>query len=108
MERERAEYSKLSEDEDRKLKKVFERAALELPYEFTVKDDTDTVMIKRKTEDGKEVNMGFTKIGDIVNLSDGSTCHFSEVVEARMKYPNESVLSALEKLKKEKEEKTRP
>jgi hypothetical protein len=99
-----AEYNKLPEDEERKLKKVFERAKTEVPYEFTVKENEDMVMVWRKDEEGKEVGMGFTKIGKKIPFTDGNSYHFSHVVEARMKYPNENILDAIHRLYEERPE----
>lgn len=106
-------FDKLPEDEAQKLKQVFERAKKEVPYDFSIEEDSDTVMVRRTNEEGKEVGMGFTKVGDKIMFSDGNEYHFSEIVEARLKYPNENVLDAIQKLRKEKEnknnaEQTRP
>ena len=97
-------HSKLPEDEERKLEKVFERAKTEVPYEFKVENNTDTLMVRRKTESGKEIGMGFTKVGKKILFSNGKSYHFSHVVEASMKYPGENILEAIEKLYKEKPE----
>ena len=91
-------FDKLPEDEARKLKRVFERAKSEVPYEFSVKEDSDTVTVKRKNEEGKEVEMGFTKVGKKIMFADGKKYRFSHIVEARMKFPNDTPLVALEKL----------
>lgn len=97
-------HNKLPEDEAKKLKKVFERTKEEVPYEFTVEEDADTVMVRRKDEDGKEVGMGFTKIGKKIMLADGKKYCFSHIVEARMRFPKDGVIEALRKLYEENSE----
>jgi hypothetical protein len=61
-------------------------------------------MVRRKDEEGKDVGMGFTKVGKKMPFADGKSYHFSHVVEARMKYPNENILDAIHKLYEEKPE----
>jgi len=104
VEKIRPTWSKLPEDEEQKLDRVLERIKAEVPYEFSVENGTDTLMVQRKTENGGEIGMGFTKVGKKIPFSNGKSYHFSHVVEASMKYPGENILEAIEKLYKEKPE----
>jgi len=94
-------WNKLPDDEEKKLQDVFKRAKSEVPYEFSVEETADTIMIRRKNEHGEEIGMGFTKIGKKMPFANGKMYLFSHVVEARMKFPNENVLDAIEKLYEE-------
>lgn len=91
-------YKKLDKREENRLKKVFERAGLDLPYKFTVEDGPDTVVVHMKDSDGKDVGMGFTKVGEKIILADGNKYCFSHIVEARMRFPKDEVLVAIKKL----------
>jgi hypothetical protein len=104
VEKIRPTWSKLPEDEERKLDRILERAKTEVPYEFEIEDTADTLMVRRKTESGEEIGMGFTKVGKKIPFSNGKSYHFSHVVEASMKYPGENISEAIEKLYKEKPE----
>lgn len=108
MERAKFEYNKISEKEDKKLSKMLERVKNEVPYEFEVEQDQDTLMVRRMNEEGKEIGMGFTKVGDTVRFTDGNDYPFSDTVEARIKFPNTPILDALKKLYEERKTETRP
>ncbi len=102
MERAKFEYNKLSDKEDKRVSKMFERVKNEVPYEFEIEETADMLMVRRKDEEGKEIGMGFTKIGDTVKCIDGSEYPFSDIVEARIKFPNDPVIDAIKKLYEER------
>lgn len=107
MERAKFEYNKISEKEDKKLSKMLDRVKNEVSYEFEVKQNQDVLMVRRTNEEGKEVDMGFTKVGDTMRFIDGNEYSFSDTVEARIKFPNDSVLDALKKLYEERKKNMR-
>jgi len=105
VERAKFEYNKISDKEDKKLWKMFDRVKNEVSYEFEIEDNPDIVMVRRKDAEGKEIGMGFTKVGDTVRFIDGNDYPFSDTVEARIKFPDTPILDALKKLYEEKENK---
>jgi len=81
---------------------MFERVKDEIPYEFEIEETADTLMVRRKDGEGKEIGMGFTKVGDTVRFIDGNDYPFSDTVEAKMKFPDIPVIDALKKLYEER------
>ena len=81
---------------------MLERVKDEVSYEFKVDQDQDTLVVRRKDAEGKEVGMGFTKVGDKVKFIDGNNYPFSDTVEARIKFPDMPILDALKKLYEER------
>ena len=102
MERVKFEYNKISEREDKKFSKMLDRVKNDVSYEFEVEHDQDTLMVRRKNVEGKEIGMGFTKIGDTVRFIDGNDYPFSDTVEARIKFPDTPILDAIKKLYEER------
>lgn len=96
------EHDSLSEKGSHKLHEVLNRLKSE-GFVFDVEEDANNVRvhIAGDAEKGIEEKIfGFTKMGGEVSVEGFSdTMHLPDVVEARLRFPNDSVSRAVEKLK---------
>lgn len=95
---------KFSQEEKKKIAKMFEKLKGEIPYEFDVTETPDTITVKTRDEKKGTVEMGFTKVRDKIILKSGEHYSMSDVIEARLRFPGEQPEEALSKLKKLREE----
>lgn len=100
---------KLSKKERKDIANAFEEAKKDLASRFTIEETPDIIEVEREDEDGRKTTMGFTKVGDSMIVEGASQNEkMSDIIAARMRFPNEPVDIALRKfkeLRKEKKEK---
>lgn len=86
MEKLNPEMSRISPEDSKKISDMFDALIAE-GFEFTVEETADTFMIRMKDEAGEERGFGFTK-----------AFATPDSIEARIRFPELSPSSALEKL----------
>jgi len=95
---------KLSKDERKDIANAFEEAKKNLASRFTIEETPDVIEVRREDKEGRETTMGFTKVGDTMPVEGASQNEkISDIIVARMRFPNDSVDEALRKLKEIKE-----
>jgi hypothetical protein len=96
------EHNSLDEKKSHKLHEALNHLKNE-GFVFDVEEDANNVRvhIAGDAEKGiEEKTFGFTKMGGEVLVAGFSdTVHLSDVIEARLRFPNDSVSRAVEKLK---------
>lgn len=96
------EYDSLDDKKSHKLHEVLENLRDE-GFVFDVEEDANNVRIHIAGDAEKETEektFGFTKIdGEVLVEGFSDTVHLTDVVEARLRFPNDSVSRAVEKLK---------
>jgi len=92
---EKPSFDKLSPKERARVSRMLSR--MEGEAEFEVEETPDLFVITRKNEKGEEVRTSFTKVGDKIPVSD-SNYHLADVMEAKLRFPEEDMTKALEML----------
>jgi len=91
---------KLTKDQRKDIANAFEEVKKDLASRFTIEETPDVIEVRREDENGKETTMGFTKIGDTMPVAGYSKEQkMSDIIAARMRFPNDSMDEALRKLK---------
>jgi len=97
---------KLSKKERKNITNAFEEAKKDLASRFTIEETNDIIEVQREDEDGRKTTMGFTKVGDSLPVEGASQNEkMSDIIAARMRFPNDPVDEALRKLKEIKKKK---
>ncbi len=76
--------------------------AEEIGTEAEIEETPDKILLKVKDGEGNEREMRFMKMGGSILVAGGHVA-LEEVVEARLRFPDDSVKDAVEKLEKLKE-----
>ncbi len=91
-------FQHLSGKEEKRLQDVLQD--IKNNGDVSIRETESTLEITRRDGE-KERTYGFTKIGDSVPLANGTKCRFSEMVEARNRFPNDNIITAISKLREE-------
>lgn len=100
-------HNKLGEHEREKVFRVLETLKND-SFNFRVEDTPDILYIifPPQSEGESEKKIGFTKVGDTMTVNGFiHPQHFSDVIEATIRYPNISLTESIPTLKKYREEK---
>ncbi|MBI5733140.1 hypothetical protein HY967_04305 [Candidatus Jorgensenbacteria bacterium] len=99
---------KMSNEDERKLLHMIQDVAIELGKTVTVvKNSTDEIIVAIHNNDGTERRMGFTKLlgGKVPLGTEIPQEKLQDVVEARLRFPDDDVALAFQKTKALRKEK---
>jgi len=91
-------FEKISQKTREKIFKTINKLKNELGFDFDVKETPDVITISINDEDTGRKEMSFTKVGDQM-MVDETFFDLSDVIEARIRFPNYNVSEAMEKFK---------
>ena len=98
---------KLAPETDEKIHETIREVADEMELEVDIEETPDMLSLKVKDKGGDEHKMGFMKMNEGGIPIEGTWRPLGEVVEARLRFPNDDVSEAVEKFEKLKELKKR-
>lgn len=100
---------KLTKEMRKEIADAFEEAKRDLASRFTIEETPDVIEVRSEDEGGESRTMGFTKVGDTMPVEGVSQNEkISDIIAARMRFPNDPVDEALRKLKALRKSKESP